>query len=420
MSSAGRGTKRLVALGSALTVSALALAVVGTATALHGPGALEVHPETTARTVGSEQTLTATLTAPAATNVTIHFENEGGVNDPDTPPSVTRRAPDALCTIAAGGSSCTFAYRGTRTGRDSWRVWVDEDQVVATFNGDAGEARDEQARAGSGDACAQSEPDCTDVVAVTWTGGAPQTLDCDDRGGPDSERETNPSRGGRASVETYRCIARDEFRNRTGDSNPTTPGRQPFLVKGEVENAINDPDPVDGASYDTPDYACRISSGGTCRIAVQQSEREVGTARICFWIGNVLCEAEATGERADAGDLADRLEKTWRDPRTSRVRSRVTARHQLSPHAFGGRVLSTEARCVSGRSVRVRERQPGLDPVAGAATSGRGGTWSVAHVAGGRGRYYAEVTRRIIRNANRLRDTIVCGEARSGTLTVGR
>lgn len=332
----------------------LLIPFAGPAAANHGDRKLDVQPETATRGIGATHTMTARLCesdplqdpgncdtdAPANQSsgaIRIHFENENGPNDPDN--SISRNTPDLTCNIfpspqppAQGPLSCDVSYVGTRSGSDVWRAWIDHDGDASTDDSDATEGRSEQATPGSpADDCGSfpgpAEPDCTDVVQVTWTEGAPAKLDCDDETGPDTERETNPS-GGAQSNETYSCEVRDAQGNVTGDANPNEDGVQSFRVHAEVENGTNDPDPVDGASYATEDYGCNVGTTnaqkGRCSITVTQAEGELGTAEICFWVGTLneetgatLCSSEPTDENQDqdgsdtGNDLADQTEKTW-------------------------------------------------------------------------------------------------------------
>lgn len=290
-----------------------------------------VEPETATRGVGGTHTLTATVTEPADAEsgpIGVDFENQEGDNDPDA--GDTPETPDYTCSILVGQASCAILLTATVTGSDSIKGWIDHDNVNSTFEGDplegANLGESETLDPGAGDECALGplEPDCTDVVTVEWGPGAPATLDCDDTGsGPDKERETNPSASGESSNETYLCTTKDRFGNPTGDADPNQDDDQPVKIDGEVENRINDPDLVDGASYDTPDYTCDAETDtGQCTMTITQNENEADTAVICFWhgvasAGQALCSEEQTGEfqggdSADEGnDLADQVEKTW-------------------------------------------------------------------------------------------------------------
>ena len=330
------------------------------ASANHGDRKLDVEPENPTKGVGTSHTLTARLctrdvmnvsdpdncddNAPADQSsgaITIRFENENGPNDPDD--STSRNTPDLTCNIfpfQENPSTCSVSYVGTATGTDTWRAWIDHDGDPATDESDASETRNEEGQ-GAGTGGTQcgltpaAEPDCTDVVQVTWTEGGPETLDCDDPNA-DTERETNPS-GGPQSNETYTCTVRDENGNPTGDADPDTTGDQQYRVHAEVENGVNDPDNPDGASYATEDYGCFVGrtgqnpaqTEGQCTITITQAEGDTGTAEICFWVdgtnntsgldeqtGQALCSNEETGEnqtgQTDTGnDLADQTEKTW-------------------------------------------------------------------------------------------------------------
>ena len=293
----------------------------GTAAANHRRRTLNVTPESSSQPLNVSQTLTATLdVAPTATTgtVNIDFENESGVNDLD---ATTLGTPDLSCSVPADATSCTVSYTGTQPGRDRWRVWIDHDGRDSTVEADTTEGLNPNRIPGNGGTeCLgagtnsdPNEPDCTDVVIVLWGSG---TLDCDDRTGPDGERETNPGGGGTVSNEPYTCAVIDPSSRPEGNQT----------VNAEVESTVNDPDDADGASYETPDYTCTTAESGaeegTCTILVTQNENELGTASVCFWIGNAeagaeSCADEETDEGAEddgsdtGNDLSDRVEKTW-------------------------------------------------------------------------------------------------------------
>lgn len=276
-------------------VVAAALLFLGTVPALANHPAnscLEITPATATNPVGTTHTLTAQLRtgtqddctgqpiAPDSGQVRINFEISGANADTGSP--------DLECRIGPNETSCTVEYSGAVTGTDTIVGYIDHDNDEVQ---DAGEP--------------------SDTVTATWT-VVPNSLDCDDETGPDTERETNVGSSGTASSETYACFA-------------TTTGGANFsgaVINAEIENDVNDPDGVDGASYATPDYTCTAATNGTCSITVTQAESELGTAQICFWVGTAaeaqtLCANETTTEGAaqngsDVGnDFADRAEKTW-------------------------------------------------------------------------------------------------------------
>lgn len=345
----------LASVGATVMFAALLFPLAGTAFANHGFRVLDVEPETATRGVGATHTMTARLCeqnnfeAPPTCDddppdqsggpVNIDFENENGPNDTD---GTTRLTPDLTCSVPVGASTCEVSYVGTKTGTDTWRAWIDEDGLDATTEADTLEGRNEMQSPGiPDDECPGAfpeegftpEPDCTDVVSVTWGAGAPAQVDCDDANGPDTEHELNPSGSGPRSTERYTCFVKDQFGNPTADMDPETSGTQRASVRGENETPINDPDPEpEGASYESFDYSCQVGRPpsdnppssevhGQCNINVTQSELETGTAEICFWVGDAngsaLCNEETTEENQDSegsdtgNDLADQVSKTW-------------------------------------------------------------------------------------------------------------
>jgi hypothetical protein len=351
--------RHLALLTCLVALGALLIPLSGVAQANHGDRKLDATPENPTRGVGATHTITARLCendpeAPSPANcnidfpptngsgaIRIRFENENGPNDTDD--SISRMTPDRSCSVFPNSdppSQCSISYVGTAAGTDTWRVWVDHDDSAATDESDVDEARNEQQMPGDpADLCGSlpgpAEPDCTDVVNVTWAGGAPAQLDCDDSGAPDTERENNPSGGGSGN-ETYNCEVRDAQGNLTGDADPNTDGNQQIRVHGEVRNSVNDPDNPDSESYTSEDYSCNVGRPNTTNetlgkcppITVTQNEGETGTAVICFWVGTQdqptgmsLCGSgqEPTEENQQANgsdtgnDLADQVDITWQE-----------------------------------------------------------------------------------------------------------
>lgn len=305
---------------------------------------LDCEPDTDTNPVGTAHTVTCTARdaqddpvqgAPVDVEAT-------GTNDPDNANSPT--SPDFTCVTGQDGS-CTFTHgpggTGTSTsqGTTTYRAWVDADNNNTTTEADTAEGRDETVTPGS-----KPEPDDTDVTDKAWT-FEPLTLDCDDSGGPDTERELNRGEGGPSSNETYTCQVRDAAGNLLTS--------QDTQVKGEVENGVNDPtDNPEGASYNTPDYTCQTTTTGQCTITVTQADGEQGTAEICFWIGTAqegatLCGDEPTGENqnqngSDTGnDKADQVEKTWEvrnadgvDAEPETDRNNLGENHTITAHTY--------------------------------------------------------------------------------------
>jgi Ca2+-binding RTX toxin-like protein len=321
--------------------------LAGPARASHdGPLELEVSPDVQTIDFGiNEATLTARLGQNAAAETQIDFENQNDAN------GASYASPDASCTIPADQRVCTITIPRGTPGSHLWRAWIDQSPPPAPDTSpevdldeerisnpttdcaepeDAGASctpnplgNDQVANPGDGQACDLltppiQEPDCTDVVRITW-GGEPSvetTLDCDDPTGPNTEKEVAAP----GDEVTYTCVLRDQFGGVMTANN----------IFGEVENGTNDPDVVDGASYNTPDYDCSPTGSGNnrvCEADVSDVENDLGTSEICWWFGDAaagasLCGSEPTGENqnpdgSDEGnDLADQTELTYEDPET--------------------------------------------------------------------------------------------------------
>ena len=352
----------LIVLLAAAALGLLA-PLAGTGSANHTNRVLDVSPEAQLHELGATHTFTADLCdfefdpgppesatcepEPATFQsgpINVDFENEGGTNDD----GATRLTPDLTCSVKAGESSCTVSYVGGSPGTDRWRAWIDHDGSNLTDDSDSDEPVNESAEnptqhpdadsncfgaPDSAEGSTNGEPDCTDVVTVGWTGGAPATVDCDDETGPNTEREVNPS-GGAEGNETYICHVRDAQGGLTGDWDPAQVEVQDVYVYGEVETSnVNDPD--DGTTHDTPDYSCLVGAGrrnegqpvGRCQETITQGDLQEGGATICFWVddstpteGTALCGAELVDEQASdtgsntvGGDAADKVEKIWQE-----------------------------------------------------------------------------------------------------------
>ncbi|MDQ3983058.1 MAG: hypothetical protein M3271_10310, partial [Actinomycetota bacterium] len=300
-----------------LASMAVLVPLAAPAAANHPNACLDLTPETATNQTGASHIITATLRTITATctgaavtpagagggggPVNVDFEITGpgdvdGGNTPDTP--------DLTCNIGVNASTCTEAYASAATGTDTIRGWIDHDGLTPAQGG--------VTEADLGETQAAEDGDITDVVSKTWTAGAASRLDCDDQTGPDTEHEINPSLSGAASNEIYTCRVTDA----AGNGIPNT------LVSGEVMGAPNDPDATNGASFDSPDYACTTGGNATCQVTVTQVEGDVGSSLICFWIGTAaqgqtLCGNEAAEEGAagngsdNANDAADAVSKTW-------------------------------------------------------------------------------------------------------------
>jgi hypothetical protein len=359
-------TKRLAAIATALAMASLLVPFADSALANHEARMLEVTPETASAQAGTVHVLTAKLCtftpgpppscdpAPDTEAIEIDFEIESGPGDISGggagAAGNTPFQPDLTCTVLANQPSCNVQYTSTAAGTDRIRAWIDHFKDNGNLEADTTEGRvsnnltdcstegenpTTQCNAtptpGSspgGLQCAASgpeEPDCTDVVQVTWTEGPAAVLDCN------PELADNPS-SGPGSTETYTCSVVDANGNPVEDAE----------IEGEnLSPGVNDPD--NSSANATPDYHhqtadddhfCVTEADGTCEGDVEAVDGEAGTATICFWVdtdGNDVynqggpqedggdCGTEAQNQ-ADT-DITDVVSKTW----AARVASGVDA-----------------------------------------------------------------------------------------------
>ncbi|MGH2807494.1 MAG: hypothetical protein ACRDKT_09470 [Actinomycetota bacterium] len=273
-------------------------------------------PETDTNAVGDTHTIRC-IARDEAGNLVGGTEVDAEATGAGDPDNANGGEPDFTCTTATSDDpatpaadetgACSFQHSSNEPGSTTYRAWIDDDDI--DNNTDEGDSTEGQ---GNDDA------DDTDTVTKSWTTDAPDALDCDDQSGDD--QETNPGSGGSTSRETYTCHVEDEFGNAVEGAD----------VDGEVKadgpatpdgNGVNDPDNPDSTSYDSPDYpregsSCTTDANGNCTIIVEQADAELGTARVCFWVGSIeegeaLCNEEATND-PESDDLADQVEKTWR------------------------------------------------------------------------------------------------------------
>ena len=278
----------------------------GMAQANHPTGScLDLSPESETNSLGTTQTITATLRTPSGTTcaagqtaidpdqgaVTIHFEITGP-NDPDA--GNTLSTPDEVCTIQPNQTSCSVSYTGTASGTDLIRGWVDE--VAGTSEADELEGENEATTQGR-----FAEPDGTDVVSATWANPSTASrLDCS------PETAVNPA----GTSHTVSCTARDT----TGALMTNT------QIDVEVTGA-NDPDAA--APSTTPDFTCTTTASGSCQFTHSTGTGASGTSTYRAWVdadgSNNTVEADATegqDETAQPGataesDNTDVVTKTW-------------------------------------------------------------------------------------------------------------
>lgn len=105
---------------------------------------------------------------------------------------------------------------------------------------------------------------------------------------------------------------------------------------------------------------------------------------------------------------------------TIRFESTTTLKYKKNgnkPDSFEGTVSSTRPGCVKNRSVKVRRKIDGPDPLAGATTTADDGAWEIK-LAGkaDAGDYYAAAARKVLRKSAKHKH--VCKLSRSKHATV--
>jgi len=391
-----RESKRSIVLATALvTIVALGVPMAGVAVANHGTRTLQVSPETADNPIGTTHTLTATLSSAAdATSGAIEVDFE--ITGPgDTDGGNTPSSPDKECTVAVGSATCTVTDTSSVAGTDTITAWIDhgDDATVeadTTEGADAGNPSLDEPSGGPDVPGGTAEPDLTDVVLKTWSGGAAAVLDCDDASGNDTE--TNPVTGP-SSSEIYTCTVID---------TAPTPDAPVSGARIDVENLNGANDPDNSASAGTPDVndACTTKANGTCTATIAASESQAGPAEICFWIDedvdNVFDpagveidggECEETVNAPENDDKTDTVTKTWGglDARNIDARPEEATNAPGTVHRVTAVVTDREGNRVSGVTVTFTESGPG--------TFVGGGSTATA-TTDDRGRASAEVTTR--------------------------
>ncbi len=316
----------------------LAVPLAGMAGASHGNRILDLEPERATGTLGETRIFTARLSGRAEGIVDIQFENESGANDSD---QTTPGSPDQTCRIAPGQTFCFVAYKGDRVGVDIWRAWI------ADALPDADEGPDEagQIGLGGGVACQGSliglEPDCTDVVQITWTG----RLACL----PQAARTLL------GAAHRITC----SVRNTGGQPIPDTE------VNVELTGA-NDPD--GSSTPNAPDGGCVTGLNGACTITqATRPDDGAGNSHYHLWVDadrrDSTVELDRNESLEDPGDIrepdaTDVALNSWLGRReVSIASSAYRVRRGRSVRLFGR--ITGHRECLGGQRVIVQGRIPG-------------------------------------------------------------
>ena len=316
----------------------MALLPAEPAGASHGNRILDLEPERATGTLGETRIFTARLSGRAEGIIDVAFENESGVNDSD---ETTPASPDQTCRIAPGQVSCFVAYRGTELGEDTWRAWI------ADALPDAAEGPNEagQVALGGGAACQGSliglEPDCTDVVQITWSG----RLAC----APPTARTAI------GAAHRITCSV-------TNTAGQPVAGAE---VNLELTGA-NDPDT--SSTPNAPDGGCITGANGGCTITHgTRPDGGLGNSHYHLWVDadrrDSTVELDRNEGLEDPGDIpepdgTDVAQNTWLAAReVSIAASAYRARRGRTVRLFGR--ITGHRDCLSGQRVFVQGRIPG-------------------------------------------------------------
>jgi hypothetical protein len=380
--------RRLVPLATALAVAgALAVPLAGVAHA-QVLTKLNAEKEDADKPVGDQHKVTANLEDEAGnpysppTSANVDFEVDGP-NDPNND-GYSPGTPDETCTINSGATKCSRQYPVNVIGEDTVWVWVDLGaDNNPTGEVDQGEGRD--AKADPGDI---PEPDLTDVVLRSGFSPVADTLNCDEK----------------RTAEDGNDVTVDCF----------TDARQAgILIDGENLGGANDPDSPPGT--DTADYNddCVTDANGACTVTIAQSEGQIGTANVCFWIDEEddssyhpgleaqrdgsLCAAPSGVEGVGApenNNITDVVTIGWGTSRKVSLTVPTAAKKWNSKFTIRGSVTSSSQSCEQGVTVAVQR-----DELGGSVnyvgwrqdTTGSGGGYSLTATASSSANYRAVI-----------------------------
>ena len=257
----------VVAATAAVPVGALAQTVPGYELTLLPAGGL--------RETGTELELIARVDGmTAGVNAEIDVEwRASSPNDPDA--STSYDSPDESCTASDGNAdgtgTCKISYVGTTKGNDKIIAWVDDDNDNSTPDLDVAEPQ----RTPKGTV---GEPDDTDRIGNWWFEGVEE--------GAELECDPETHTGFTSEARTYTCSV-------TGPSGPIAGARVDLENLGGANDSDDSDGLEEGTTNTTPDFDDACSSpgnpdgtddSGRCTITIAASEREAGTAELCFWV----------------------------------------------------------------------------------------------------------------------------------------
>jgi Bacterial Ig-like domain (group 1) len=289
----------------------------------NSPSRLDCEPETDSNPTGTAHEITCTARNSSDATVSgakIDMEATGA-NDPDGNAQLTN--PDFTCTTGQDGT-CKMTHGPGNTnnpGVTTYRAWIDSDDQNTSTEADETEQRDSSTQAGAG---ADAEPDDTDVMEKTWTGGpANLTMEpptdsasvgtCNAFTITVTDQANQPVSGVIIDVEQRH----EKATNQTANDEPTvsfcTPtaadGPNPTLVdetKGDLRPPDENPDNPGTAGGETStgtDSAGKVTIG--IRVAGGQGSDGSGTVTVEAFVDST------DNDDPDQAEPKDTSTKTW-------------------------------------------------------------------------------------------------------------
>jgi hypothetical protein len=263
---------------------------------------LDVTPESSSSTAGTDHVLTAAVTDAAGNGVSgaaVDFELVAGPADDDVGTSGdTRLSPDFGCVTAGGGpgvaATCTVAYTesGNEEGTDRVVAWIDLDGSDATDESDPAEGRDSSCVNELDDPGDVPEPDGTDCVTQSWVPRAPAAIDVT------FDLAANVP----GVAQQIEAVVVDQDGEVLAGADTRT-GVRFYFRQGSTHT------PVQKTRIGQPDLACNTGTTGSCAVEYQGSSRGLDT--ICAVINGGGSDCSEPVDAPAADNKADVVEVAW-------------------------------------------------------------------------------------------------------------